>query len=90
MRARATIPSAAADDRRECDAGRGTAASFGSRIVSALGSLWRGLRTATGDDAYERYLSHHAARHPDTPPLSRRAFYDAEQKRQWSRINRCC
>jgi uncharacterized short protein YbdD (DUF466 family) len=65
-------------------------ASLGSTIGTSLRALWRGLRAVTGDDAYDRYLEHHAAQHPGAAPLSRRAFYEAEQKRQWSRINRCC
>ena len=64
--------------------------TVGSTIAGTLRSLWRGLRAVTGDDAYDRYLEHHAAQHPGAPPLSPRAFYEAEQKRQWSRINRCC
>lgn len=59
-------------------------------VVAGFSAFWRGLRAVTGDDAYERYLRHHAAEHPGIPPLSPRAFYAAEQQRQWSRINRCC
>jgi uncharacterized short protein YbdD (DUF466 family) len=62
----------------------------GSTIVDTLRALWRGLRAVMGDDAYERYIEHHTAQHAGAPPLSRRAFYEAEQRRQWSRINRCC
>ncbi len=65
-------------------------AVLGSRVVTSLRALWRGLRAVTGDDAYERYLCHHGEQHPGSPPLSRRAFYVAEQQRQWNRINRCC
>jgi len=74
----------------ECDAAPRVRPRLGSTIVASLRALWRGLRAVTGDDAYERYIEHHGARHPGAPPLSRRAFYEAEQKRQWSRINRCC
>ncbi len=59
-------------------------------IIAAWRAFWRGVRTATGDDAYERYLSHNERAHPGTLPLSRRAFFEAEQQRKWSRINRCC
>ena len=58
--------------------------------VDTLRALWRGLRAVMGDDAYERYIEHHTAQHPGAAPLSRRAFYAAEQNRQWNRINRCC
>lgn len=55
-----------------------------------LKALWRWLREATGDDAYERYLVHHAEAHPGTRPMSPREFVAAEQQRKWSGINRCC
>ncbi len=67
-----------------------TAAQGIAGLVTAWRTLWRGLRTLSGDDAYERYLEHHAAAHSAEAPLSRRAFFDAEQQRIWSRINRCC
>ncbi len=76
--------------RQECDAIPGRAVGRGARIAAAWRTFWRGVRTATGDDAYERYLTHHEAAHPDAQPLSRRAFFEAEQQRKWSRINRCC
>ena len=65
-------------------------ASFGPAVGGTLRAFWRGLRAVMGDDAYDRYIEHHAAKHPDAPLMSRRAFYEAEQQRQWSRINRCC
>lgn len=89
-------PLSAPVERRQADPkGQGvrvapSSASLGSRIIAGSRAFWRGLRAVLGDDAYERYIAHHAAHHPDAPPLSRRAFYEAEQKRQWSRINRCC
>lgn len=76
--------------RRQCDARPRATATLGATIAGSVRALWAGLRAVTGDDAYERYIEHHAAQHPGTPPLSRRAFYEAEQNRQWSRINRCC
>ena len=51
---------------------------------------WRWLRALTGDDAYERYQCHHAARHPGEPLLSRRAYYAQTQQRKWSGVTRCC
>jgi uncharacterized short protein YbdD (DUF466 family) len=52
--------------------------------------IWRWLRTASGDDAYERYLDHHAREHPGRPPVSRRAFYRESLERRWSGVSRCC
>jgi len=49
------------------------------------------LRAISGDDAYERYLTHHCAQHAaDAPPLSRADFFRAEQQRKWSGVKRCC
>ncbi|MGH8139732.1 MAG: CstA-like transporter-associated (seleno)protein [Steroidobacteraceae bacterium] len=56
----------------------------------ALESAWRWLRRASGDDAYERYVAHHANGHPEEPLLTRGMFYDEAQRRKWSGISRCC
>lgn len=76
--------------RQECEAVPGRAIGRGASIAAAWRAFWRGVRTATGDDAYERYLRHNAEAHSGATPLSRRAFFEAEQQRKWSRINRCC
>jgi len=47
------------------------------------------LRAVSGDDAYERYLTHHARAHTG-PPLSRKAFYEEREQRKWSGVSRCC
>ncbi len=56
--------------------------------------LWHILRRLSGDDAYERYLNHHAEFHASMvdapPPLSRKAFVKLWQDNKWSGINRCC
>ena len=52
--------------------------------------LWAWLRALLGDDAYERYLRHCIARHPEAEPLDRRAFYASELDRRWKQVNRCC
>jgi uncharacterized short protein YbdD (DUF466 family) len=59
-------------------------------LLAHAATFWRGLRTACGDDAYERYCAHRAARHALEPPLSRRAFYEESQRRKWSGVSRCC
>ena len=48
-----------------------------------------GLRALSGDDAYERYLTHHARSHTG-PALSRREFYREREERKWSGVSRCC
>ncbi|MFL6602379.1 MAG: CstA-like transporter-associated (seleno)protein [Steroidobacteraceae bacterium] len=53
--------------------------------------IWRWLRTATGDDAYERYAEHRTKKHPGEPLLSRTAFYEESQRRKWGGgVTRCC
>jgi uncharacterized short protein YbdD (DUF466 family) len=59
-------------------------------LAAALRRIWSGLRSVTGDDAYERYLVHRGQRHPGQPALDRGAFYRAELERRWTRPNRCC
>ena len=53
-------------------------------------AIWRWLRAASGDDAYERYRAHQALRHAGEPTMSRRAFYEETQRRKWSGVSRCC
>lgn len=55
-----------------------------------LNALWGMIRRLSGDDAYERYLTHHAAAHGGETPLSRREFFKREQERKWSGMRRCC
>ena len=54
--------------------------------------LWSGLRTLSGDDAYERYLAHWRAHapHDENAPLSRKSFYQDKQKHEWEKPRRCC
>ena len=55
-----------------------------------LASPWGVLRALTGDDAYERYRAHHAARHAGEPLMSRREFCADAERRKWGGVNRCC
>ncbi|MFQ5695828.1 MAG: YbdD/YjiX family protein [Terriglobia bacterium] len=60
----------------------------------ALGKLWAGIREATEDSAYERYLSHHTQKHAqEGPPLSRAEFYRQRMDAKFSGKSgpaRCC
>lgn len=68
-----------------------TIAELLRRVAGGVSLGWRVLRRMSGDDAYERYLAHwRAAHHGDGPPLTRKAFYRAEQARKWDGIRRCC
>lgn len=60
------------------------------RLMLRLAALWTGVRQLSGDDAYERYLVHHAACHPGTPPLSRKEHFRKTQAARWNGIRRCC
>ncbi|WP_020563351.1 YbdD/YjiX family protein [Methylosarcina fibrata] len=66
-------------------------------MVSAFKRIWQGLRRLSGDDAYERYLKHHAehrclsyGHEAGEPPLSKAEFFKQWQERKWNGINRCC
>ena len=56
--------------------------------------FWPTLRELTGDDAYERYLKHHAEFHKTSvdasPALTRKAFFILMQDKKWQGVNRCC
>lgn len=56
-------------------------------VLARLKQLFRWL---DGASAYARYCAHMEARHPGQAPLSRKAFFRAEQERKWQGINRCC
>jgi len=55
-----------------------------------IGTAWRYLRAVSGDDAYERYLEHHALQHPGEPVMTRKAFFTDRQVKKWSGVSRCC
>jgi len=59
-------------------------------MLEKLTTFWRGVRHLSGDDAYERYLQHHAAHHPAETPLSKAAFFKQWQDEKWNGIKRCC
>jgi uncharacterized short protein YbdD (DUF466 family) len=55
-----------------------------------LFQLWKLVRALATDDAYERYLAHHAAAHAGAAPIPRREFYLRQQQSKWSGVSRCC
>lgn len=61
-----------------------------TRIKEMLTRFWRSVRRLSGDDAYERYLAHHAESHSEEPPLSREAFFKEWQDGKWKGVKRCC
>jgi uncharacterized short protein YbdD (DUF466 family) len=62
----------------------------GAALRGGVRALRYWLRALSGDDAYERYCAHRAARHPGEPLLGRRAFYQDALQRKWSGTSRCC
>ena len=60
------------------------------RLTSFLGLAWSMIRSLATDDAYDKYLAHHAQAHADAPPMSRRAFYMKQQQNKWTGVTRCC
>lgn len=58
-------------------------------IARGMAAVIAWLRAVSGDDAYERYLTHHARAH-EGAPMDRRAFYEEREKRKWSGVSRCC
>lgn len=66
-----------------------------STLRATLRGFWRGLtetaRLAVGVPDYGTYLRHHAAQHPDTPPLSYEAFFADRLAARYGRgRSRCC
>ncbi len=57
------------------------------QFLSAGLSLLRGV---TGDDAYEKYLSHHQRQNNAEPPLSAQDFFRAQLEQKWNCVNGCC
>lgn len=57
----------------------------------AIKIFWQAIRQLSGDDAYERYLCHHAEHHvADGEPLSKQAFFKKWQDDKWRGVKRCC
>lgn len=61
-----------------------------TRLKNLLRRTWEYIRQLSGDDAYERYLAHHASCHAGTAPHSREAFFRHRQQHKWDGIKRCC
>ena len=60
------------------------------QAIATAKTVWECVRTASGDNAYERYLAHHAQVHRGTVPLTRREFYAQQTEQKWSGVSRCC
>lgn len=57
----------------------------------ALREAWQLLRGFAGEQAYERYVAHHAVRHPGVPPMGEREFWRRRTDRgDHAPSARCC
>lgn len=61
-----------------------------TRLGVWLKRLLKGIRELSGDDAYERYLAHHAAMHGNAIPLSQREYFALRESGKWEGVRRCC
>jgi uncharacterized short protein YbdD (DUF466 family) len=68
-----------------------------SGVWTIVNPVWRGLwrawrfaREVSGDDAYERYLTHMARAHPGQVPMTRSKYHRFRMEQKWNRISRCC
>jgi uncharacterized short protein YbdD (DUF466 family) len=64
-----------------------------ARVAAAVrwaGAAWRYLRAVSGDDAYERYVAHHAAAHAGEELMTRKDFFTERQRQKWTGVSRCC
>ena len=59
-------------------------------VRSLLGNAWNIIRSLSTDDAYDKYLAHHAAVHAGVQPMGRREFYMKQQQEKWTGVSRCC
>ncbi len=48
------------------------------------------LRGVTGDDAYDKYLTHLQRNSPGETPMSAADFFRAQMEQKWNCINGCC
>jgi len=59
--------------------------------LAAIGARLRDILTgASGLSAYEQYLAHLRAHHPEVPPMTREAFFCADLAARWEGVRRCC
>jgi uncharacterized short protein YbdD (DUF466 family) len=68
----------------------GRASAARGAAVRWIAAAWRYMRAVSGDDAYERYLAHHAAEHAGEQVMTRKAFFTDRQRHKWTGVSRCC
>jgi uncharacterized short protein YbdD (DUF466 family) len=55
-----------------------------------MAATWQYMRAVSGDDAYERYLAHHALEHAGEQVMTRKTFFTDRQRQKWTGVSRCC
>jgi uncharacterized short protein YbdD (DUF466 family) len=70
--------------------GKGVVARATPAALRWIAAGWSYLREVSGDDAYERYLAHHAVKHEGQPLMSRKDYFAERQRRKWTGVTRCC
>ncbi|MEZ0232353.1 MAG: YbdD/YjiX family protein [Methylophilaceae bacterium] len=59
-------------------------------MLKKLKKIWGFIRRLSGDDAYERYLLHHAKHHSGEIAKTKAEFFKEWQDSKWTGIKRCC
>jgi len=54
-----------------------------TRLKEWMLLCWKAVRQTFRRRCYERYLAHHAARHADRSPLSRREYFRRSEREKW-------
>ena len=64
---------------------------FADRLRALWGFLAQTARLIVGVPDYDRYVAHMRRSHPDTPPMSREAFFVNRLDARYGRgASRCC
>jgi uncharacterized short protein YbdD (DUF466 family) len=58
--------------------------------MQRLKDLWQWLRRVSGDDAYDQYIAHLHAAHPERTVQDRTTFLRQRENEKWSGVKRCC
>ncbi|PKI90823.1 hypothetical protein CW368_09170 [Actinomycetales bacterium SN12] len=70
---------------------RSASVALGRRVRGAASGIRWYVTTLMGDRAYETYVAHHRAQHPDAPVLTEREFWRERMDEQDRNPGaRCC
>jgi len=61
-----------------------------SRALQPVRYVWEYLKEISGENAYDRYLTIHAATHPGKPPMGRGEFYRWRQNEKYNNPGSRC